>query len=96
MAYGGAAGGAAAAYYYMANATKASGAIVMLPPEEFKKMIMKLEKPIIIFSPPGFLSNKNKYLTHYRGFTFYAKTSEEFQFGGDVEFIKADKIWVPE
>ncbi|MFP4460443.1 MAG: hypothetical protein ACLFSQ_12755 [Candidatus Zixiibacteriota bacterium] len=96
MSYTGGTAGAAAAYQYMANATKASGAIVMVEPEEFIKIIGKIDKPIVIVAPPGFLSKKSKYLAHYKGFTFYTKSADDINISGTAEMIKAEKIWVPD
>lgn len=94
--HGAGATGAAAAYQYIANATKASGGIIRVELEEFQKILNKIEKPLVVVAPPGFLSNKHKYLTGYRGFFFFTQTAEDFPIGGNVELIKADKIWVPE
>jgi hypothetical protein len=94
MSYGGsgAAGAAAAA---IANAIKANGAIVQVEPAEFQKIVSKIDKPLIVVAPPGFLSKKTKYMTNYRGFFFYTQTETEPGFPSDAEFVHSKKIWIP-
>lgn len=88
----GAAGGAAAAA--MANAIKAMGAIILVEPQEFMDILGKTEKPIVVHSPSGFLSSY-KYLTSYRGFTFFTKSKDPLLIPAWVELVAAKKIWVP-
>jgi len=98
MSYGGgAAGGAAGAAAVaaaIANAIKASGAIVSLEPKDFVSIVERCDKPLVVFSPKGFLSS-NKYLTSYRGLFFFCKTAEPLRLPSDAEIILSKKIWVP-
>jgi hypothetical protein len=78
-----------------ANALKAVGAIVFVEPEEFLAILGKSEKGVVVYSPSGFL-RKHKYLTSYKGFTFFTKSKEALMIPGPVEVITAKKIIVPE
>jgi len=93
---GGAGAGAAAGASAAAavQALKASGVIVSLTPEEFQKLLYKLENPIVVTATTTFLGVKYQYLTTYRGLAFYTKTKEPIDLGM-AEVIAARKIWVP-
>ena len=94
---GGAAGGAAgaAAAAAIANAIKASGAIVKVDPNDFRKIMEKIDEPLVVRAEGGFLSRKYQYLTAYKGLTFYTKSPSELPFRSGVEMILAKKIWIP-
>jgi hypothetical protein len=86
---------AAAAYHAIANATKASGAIVKLDPQEFMKILNKVNEPIVVAARGGFFNSKFRYLTSYRGLFFYTSSSEKLMLPGKAEIIAAQKIWIP-
>ncbi len=95
---GGAAGGAAgaaAAAAAVANAIKASGAIVKVDPNDFRKIMEKIDAPLVVRAEGGFLSRKYQYLTAYKGLIFYTKSPSELPFGSGVEIVLAEKIWIP-
>lgn len=95
---GGAAGGAAGAAAVgavIANAIKASGAIVKVDPNDFRKIMAKIDKPLVVRAEGGFLSKKYRYLTAYKGLIFYTISPSELPFGSGVEMILAEKIWIP-
>lgn len=87
--------GAMAATGQMANAMKAIGAIIFVEPGEFLDILRKNEKGVVVYSPSGFLS-KHKYLTNYKGFTFFTKSKDALMIHGAAEVITAKKIIVPE
>jgi hypothetical protein len=89
MAHGGAAAAA------IANAIKASGSIVHVEPQTFAQILQKVEKPLIVYAQGGLFSAKHRYLTSYKGLTFFAKTSEQINLPRGVEVIVAKKIWMP-
>lgn len=93
MIYG--AAGAAGAAAVMANALKAMGPIVCVEPQEFLAILERIEKPLVVHSPSGFLT-KYKYLTSYKGLTFFTKSKDALLIPGSVETITAKKIMVPE
>lgn len=88
------AGGAAAAAA-IAQAIKASGAIVRVEPETFLRLVGRQEEPLVIRASGGFLQARWQYLTSFRGFVFFAKSSDPLPLPGRAEVIEAGKIWVP-
>jgi len=93
MAYGG--GAAAAAHAAIVQAIKASGAIVRVEPEEFRKILARAGKTLVVTSRGGFLRPGYRYLTSYRGLAFYTRSAEEIMLSGDCEVIAARDIWIP-
>ena len=89
-------GAAAAAAAAAANAIKASGAIVQLDPDDFERILWKVDDPLVVTAESKFLSTTYKYLFGHRGLIFYTKTKEPLRLGGKVEVIRAKKIWVPD
>lgn len=91
-----AAGGAAAAHAAaIANAVRASGAIVRVAPEEFLRIVGRMERPLVVMAGKGFLSPGHKYLTSYKGLAFYARSPEPLPLPGDTELVTANSIWIP-
>jgi hypothetical protein len=77
------------------RALKAMGAIIFVEPQEFLAILEKSEKPFVVYSPSGTFS-KYKYLTSYKGFTFFTKSKEALLIPGTAEVVTAKKISVPE
>ena len=88
-----AAGAAAAAA--IANAIKASGVVVSVEPDDFAKILRKVDQPLIVFAEGGFFSKKYQYLTSYKGLAFFTKSLEPIQFAPGAEIVRARKIWIP-
>ena len=91
MAYG----AEAAAVAAIATATKASGAIVRMTAEEFKKILGKRTDPVIVVAVGGVFKKKHQYLTNYKGLFFYTESPEALILPGKAEVILAKKIWIP-
>ena len=89
----GAAGAAAAAA--IANATKASGAIVKLPVEEFRKLLNRADSPLVVGAKGGFMYAKYRYLFNYRGIFFTTLSSETITLPSRTELVWANRIWIP-
>ena len=89
----GAAGAAAAAA--IAQAIKASGAIVKVQPEEFLKIVSRVESPLVVTAEGGFIGVTHQYLTSYKGLAFFTKSSEPLHLPSDAELIVSGKIWIP-
>jgi len=94
MTNGAAAGGAAGAFAMM-EALKAIGAIVFVEPHDFLDILGKVEKPLVVHSPGGLLT-KYKYLTNYKGLTFFTKSKDPLLIPASVETITAKKIVMPQ
>ena len=89
----GAEGAAAAAA--VAQAIKASGAVVRVEPEQLVRLVGRQEEPLVIRARGGFLEARWQYLTSYKGFVFFAKSSEPLPLPGRAEVLDAKKIWIP-
>jgi hypothetical protein len=88
------AGAAAAAAAAVANAVKASGAIVRVEPEEFRKLLDRNADALVVHAPSGMFSD-HKYLMGYKGLVFYTETSEPMSLTGRCQVVEARKIWIP-
>lgn len=92
MVPGEAAGAAAIA---AANAVKAMGGIVQLEPEDFQRLVQRIEDPLVVHAETSFFGTRYQYITGHRGLVFYAKSREPLRLGGQVQLIRAKKISVP-
>ncbi len=93
MAYAG--GAEAAAYAAIANAIKASGAIVKVEPEDFRKILSKSKDPLVVVARGGIFKANYQYLTGYKGLAFYTKSSTQLMLPGSAEVITSKQIWIP-
>lgn len=93
MAAGAGAGAAAAAA--VAQAVKASGAIVGLEPEEFQRIVNRMDSGLVVQTLGGFRKKTHEYLAAYGGFIFHTKSEKRMSFPSGVEMVWAKKIWVP-
>ena len=87
--------GAAAAAAAVANAIKAAGAVIFVEPEEFQKILARVQEPLVVTADGGFFKHKYQYLTSYKGLIFFANSDEPVPLPGDALIVKAEKIWVP-
>ncbi len=97
MAYagGGAAAAAAARAAAIAQAIKASGAIVQVNPDDFMYILSKTSRPLVITATGGMFKSNYQYMTGYKNFVFFTKSSTPLPLPGDAELIAANKIWIP-
>jgi hypothetical protein len=86
---------AAAIAAMIANAIKASGTVVKIEPEEFVKILKKIEAPLVIYAEGGMISTNYQYMVSYKGFAFYCKADDPIELPKKVEVVVADKIWIP-
>ena len=91
----GAAGGAVAAMA-IANARRASGVVVSVTPENFAKIVARVEKPLVVHATGGIFSTSYQYMTSYRGLAFYTKSRQPVGLPAGTELIAAESIWVPQ
>ena len=92
----GAVAAAAAAAAAVANAVKASGAIVKVSPDDFMAIANRASSSLVVRARGGVFSTKYRYLLGYKGFAFYTQSSTELQLPAGLEFVQAQKIWVPD
>ena len=88
------AGGAAAAAA-IANAVKASGSIVRVETSDFIRILEKQDEPLVVVSVEWMFGQSYKYLTSYKGLTFFAKSTEAIHISSRCEIIECKKIWIP-
>jgi hypothetical protein len=86
----------AAAAAAIAEAVKASGAIVRVEPKVFVSLLSTAENPLVIIAVGKIFKTTFRYLTAYKGFVFYTKSSGQLLLPGNVELIAAKSIWVPQ
>jgi hypothetical protein len=90
-----AAAGAAAAAAAIAQAIRASGVLIQVSPEDFQKVIRKVEQPLVIYASGGFFTKNHQYLTSYKGLAFFTKSAAEIILPAGTETILSKKIWIP-
>jgi hypothetical protein len=93
MSAGGAAAGAAAAAAM--QALKASGAVVLVEPDAFRRIIDRAEEPLVVRAPAGFVTNKHRYVISYKGLIFCTTSPIPIDLPRDCEVVEAKKIWAP-
>ncbi len=86
----------AAASAAVANAVKACGSIVHVEPDEFLKILSFEKNPLVIQAKGGFLNKSYRYLTGYKGLTFFCKSRSELPLPGESQRIQANKISIPD
>lgn len=86
---------AAAIAAMIANAVKASGTVIRIEPEEFVKILRKVEAPLVIYAEGGMISTNYQYMVSYKGFAFYCKADDPIELPKKAEVVVADKIWIP-
>ena len=86
---------AGAAMAAIAQAIRASGVLVRVSEEDFQKILRKTEQPLVIYAKGGVFSTKHQYLTSYKGFAFFTKSSTDLPLPPGTETIFTKKIWVP-
>jgi len=91
----GAAGAAAAAGAVVAQAIKASGAIVKVEPQDFRSLVDRVDKPLVVVTQAGLFRKYYQYMAGVRGLIFYTESSDIMHFKGSTEVVQANKIWIP-
>lgn len=86
---------AAAAHAAMIQAVKASGTLIRVEAEEFQKLVNKSDSPLVITAPGGFFTKHIKYLTSYKGLSFYTQSSKPLTLPYKAEVVAARTIWMP-
>jgi len=89
-----AAGGAAAAAA-IARAIKASGVLVRLEPDEFRKIMVRVPDPLLVLSEGGLFTTNYQYLMSYKGLTFFTKSPAPLELPAGAEVVTASRIWIP-
>ncbi len=86
---------AAARAAAIAQAIKASGALISVNPDDFLYILSKNDHPLVITATGGVFKPNYQYLTSYKSFIFYTKSTAPLPLPGNTELISAQKIWLP-
>ena len=81
---------------HLANAVKVTGVIVEVAASAFLAILQQSEKALVVHAPSGILRISHKYLTNYKGLTFYTKVSDPLVFLNNVELIEAKRMTIPD
>lgn len=88
------AGAGAAAAAAIANAIKASGVLVKVEPEEFRKLLERQRDGLVVVAESGVFGTKYEYLTSYKGLAFHTRSKEALPLGS-AEVVAAKSISIP-
>lgn len=88
-------GAAAAAAAATIRAVKASGAIVRVEPEEFRKLVGQNGQGLVVHSIEGLFSSKHRYLMGYKGLAFHTSAHDPIHVPSTCQVVEASKIWMP-
>jgi hypothetical protein len=88
-----AAGGSAATAAI--QAMRAMGTIIELDQEVFEEILYRQEEMLVVHATSWIFGTRHKYLTSYKGLTFYCQSRQPLPLPPDVELIESRKIWIP-
>ena len=86
---------AISAHVAMVQATKASGVLVRVGRQDFMFIASKVKNPLVVVAKTGWLGHEYKYLTSYKGLTFFTQSPQPLDLPGDAEVVQAQQIWMP-
>jgi len=86
---------ATAAAAAVVEAIKASGAIVRVEPDEFRKLLDHNAEGLVVHAVGGLFSPGHRYLMGYMGLAFYASAREPFPLPSTCQVVESKKIWIP-
>jgi hypothetical protein len=89
------AGAAAAAAAAAAKAIKASGTIVKVEPDEFRKLLGYNVQGLVVHAMGGVIFQAHRYLMGYKGLAFYTSAREPIPLPATCQIVEAEKIWIP-
>ena len=91
------AGAAAAAAAQLANASASFGPCLRVEPAEFLRVLARQDAPLVAGceSTRWFGGKRYRYLTNYKGLTFYAKSDVPLDWPAKVELVTVAKMNVP-
>lgn len=95
MTYDSGPAGAATAQHAIANAVKAFGVVVTVSNRDFMTILQRTKEPLVVVSEKSFWSPNYKYISSYKGLTFYTKSNQPLNLPGDVELVASEKIRLP-
>ena len=79
----------------VARARRAAGSIVKLDALNFAAILAHSTKPLVVTARDWLFGTRYRYLTSYRGLTFYTWSRTELLLPNDAEIVEAGSMWVP-
>lgn len=79
----------------VAKAAKASGSIVRVMPDAFLSILSRTKTALVVTSCEWAFGTRYRYLTNYKGLSFYTSSKTELSLPNDAEVIQARSIWIP-
>ena len=79
----------------IAQAIKASGVLVRVEPDQFRRILERQDEPLVVQAPAGFLQRGWRYLTSFKGLAFVTKSPEPIPLSGRALVVEAGAIWTP-
>jgi hypothetical protein len=79
----------------MANSSKVVGPIIVVESDDFMNILRKTDSPLVVHSKSGIFTNVYQYMTAYKGFIFFSKSTTPLQLDHRTEIISAKNIWIP-
>ena len=89
------AGAAAAAHAAAVAAIKASGALVRVEPDEFRKLLNQNPDGLVVHTEGGLFSTQHKYLMGCKGLVFHSVARDPISLPPRCQVVEAGKIWIP-
>ena len=85
----------AAAVAALIQAIRASGVLIKVEPSVLLRIVNQLNEPIVVRARKGVVRKRWRYLTPYKGLTFYAESVDPLPLPGRTELFDAKTMWVP-
>ncbi len=87
--------GSHAAHFALLQAIYSMSIVVQLKPQAFLSLLEKNEAPMVLTAKGGFIRKHYRYLTTYKGFTFFTKVYEPLMLPKSAEIIEVGRLRVP-
>ena len=74
------------------SARQVSGSTEKITASAFLTILRRMSSPLVVVAETGLVKSKFKYLTSYKGLSFYTESSQPIDLPGDAEIVKADNL----
>lgn len=95
MAHAAHSGGAAAHHAALLQAIQSMGVIVQVKPSIFLALVQKNDISLVLKATGGFMRRHHRYLTTYKGLTFFTKVYEPLALPSTSEIVEVGKLHIP-
>lgn len=80
----------------MVQASRVTSLLVRVEPEEFSKILFRMQEPLVVVVEGGIFTTHYHYLTSYKGLPFYTKSEQQLQLPAGAEVVNAGSISIPD